>query len=369
MKTDVELVRDLEFRIANLLDEASSSEGNPGFRERRRRLLEEALSIVNEDTKKRIIAEFDGWGPVAGLLEDPEVTEILFNGPSSLWFERAGLLHPVEGSFLSAANYERAIERLCLEAGAHRSVERPAADGTWKDFRIHASRPPVSGPHSILSLRRHPENPWTLQRLQDAGWCTPNESAMLSALVRQRSNFLVIGATGAGKTSVLNALLAECAHERTIVLEDSDEISVPSGPSLKLLTRMDAQGLLPEVTLTNLLRQSLRLRPDRLVVGEMRGGEAKDFLLALSTGHAGSFGTLHADAPAQALMRLEMLIQMGAPEWGLETVRRLIRLSLQAVVVVGKNDRGERRFKGLHRLVSLEENGFLLEPVESIRGS
>lgn len=364
--TPLERVLDIEKKITALdaLDLLDGGGESLGFRERRKLLIENELRDVDGDLRRRLMDEFDGWGPLTALLERPQVTEILVNGPDSVWFEEGGRLHAAPTGFLSGLNYERMIERLCLEAGTHLSVERPSADGRWRHFRVHVSRPPVTRTHSILSLRRHPENPWTLDKLLATGWCDETQAVLLREMIRRRWNFLVIGSTGGGKTSVVNALLAEAGHDRAAILEDSDEIAVPAGPSLKLLTRKDSQGLLPEVTLTDLVRQSLRLRPDRLVVGEVRGGEAKDFLLALSTGHSGSFGTLHADSPAQALMRLEMLVQMGAPEWSLETVRRLLRLSLQAVVVTGKNENGERRFRGLHRLVSLEENGFVMEPVE-----
>lgn len=362
-----QLVKELELRISKLSDEVSDGEETPmGFRDRRARVLKEGLADVDETTRQKILDEFDGWGPLTPLLKKKELTEILLNGPDSLWLESRGRLEAVEDRFFSIANYQRMFERLCNEAGAHLSAERPSADGHWRDFRIHVTGAPVSGDHAVMSLRRHPENPWTLDKLTQAGWCNTGEAELLKALVKRKWNFLVIGPTSAGKTSVVNALLAQASPDRAAILEDCREIHVPSGPSLRLLTRKDAQGLLPEITLTDLLRQSLRLRPDRIVVGEVRGGEAKDYLLALSTGHAGSFGTIHAENAAQALLRLEMLIQMGAPEWSLETVRRLIRLSLHAIVVCGKNECGERRFKGLHRIVSLEESGFLLEPVESI---
>lgn len=361
------IVHDLEEKIAGLSEnDPAENPGAGGFRERRFRLIASSLASLDEPARARILDEFDGWGPLTPLLAREDLTEILLNGPDSIWVESGGRLIRHDVGFLSVANYARMLERLCLEAGCHLSIEHPSADGRWKGFRVHVSGPPLSGEHPVLSLRRHPDNPWTLERLTEAGWCSIAEARMLRELIRQRSNFLVIGPTSAGKTSVVNALLAESRPDRALVLEDCREIHVPPGASIRLLTRHDVQGQLPDVTLTELLRQSLRLRPDRIVVGEVRGGEAKDYLLALSTGHAGSFGTLHAESPAQALLRLEMLVQMGSPEWGLETVRRLIRLSLHGIVVCGKNERGERRFKGLHRVVSLEESGFVLEPVEPI---
>lgn len=359
-----EFVKSIEEKISRL-SEAEEGDELRGFRERRDALLRTELAALAERDRRRLEDEFDGWGPLTSCLDDLDVTEILVNAPDSIWQEKRGVLRKTEHDFVSAENCRRMIERVCAESGVHPTLERPSTDGKWRDFRLHLSGPPLSKGGAVLSLRRHPQNPWTLKRLENAGWCTTAQAELLRDLVRKKWNFLVVGATSSGKTSVVNALLAETS-ERAVVLEDSDEIRIPDGPSIKLLTRSDSQGLLPDVTLTDLLRQSLRLRPDRLVVGEVRGGEAKDLLLALSTGHGGSFGTLHADGAAQALLRLEMLVQMGAPEWGLETVRRLIRLSLQGLVVVGRNERGERKFKGLHRIVSLEESGFLLEPAETI---
>jgi len=134
---------------------------------------------------------------------------------------------------------------------------------------------------------------------------------------------------------------------------------------MRLVTREDPQGVLPPVDQMQLVRRTLRLRPDRIVMGEVRGAEAKDFLMALATGHGGSFGTLHAQDASQALLRLEMLIQMGAPQWGLQAIRRLIQLSLDYVIVAEKNKAGNRHLKGIYRLCSLEDNGFLLEPALS----
>jgi len=358
------LAADLDQAIGKLAEfQEINHETTIGFREQRRRLLESRLQSVDPQLRARLMAEFDGWGPLENLLNEPDWTEILLNGPASIWIERRGQLTEVPEGFLSVENYQRIMAKLCLEAGCDPNVESPSADGQWRGHRLHITRPPITKTHMAASLRRHPENPWTLQSLQAEGWCSEREAGMLRYLVQSKQNFLVIGSTGCGKTSVINALLKESGHDRSVILEDSDEIALPPGPSLKLLTRKDSQGVLKDVSLTDLLRQSLRLRPDRLVIGEIRGGEAKDFLLALSTGHGGSFGTLHASGAAQALLRLEMLIQMGAPEWSLQTVRRLIHLSLQMIVIVGRDDDGVRRFKGLHRLVSLEESGFLLEPV------
>ncbi|RYZ78974.1 MAG: CpaF family protein, partial [Proteobacteria bacterium] len=166
-------------------------------------------------------------------------------------------------------------------------------------------------------------------------------------------------------TSLINALLQTIpSNERAVVIEDTPEIELPNTSSMKLITREDPQGILKSIDQGQLLKHSLRLRPDRIVMGEIRGGEAKDLLMALATGHGGSFGTLHASDARQALIRLEMLIQMGAPQWNLPAVRRLIHLSLDYILVVEKNAEGKRQFQGIYKICSLEENGFLIEKVQ-----
>jgi pilus assembly protein CpaF len=199
--------------------------------------------------------------------------------------------------------------------------------------------------------------------LVEVGWCAPEQSALLQDLLARRQTVLVVGPTGSGKTSVLGACLKELpAQERVVILEDTDELPLPNSASTKLLTRAQASPTLPDVSLTDLVKQSLRMRPFRLAIGEVRGAEAKDLLLALATGHEGSWGTLHASDPRQALLRLEMLIQMGAPQWSLQAIRQLMQLSLNAIVVCG-NKNGHRFLEGIYRVAALESVGLLLEPL------
>ncbi|MBX2987578.1 MAG: CpaF family protein [Bdellovibrionaceae bacterium] len=358
------LYLDLEQKILSLHGEGGPA-GEDHFLREREDLLNGAAIGLDEPESRRLRQEFDEWGPLTDLLEMPGLTEILVNGPDTIWYEKNGRLHRWPDRFFSNASHQRCLDRLCQQARALVTLERPSADGRWRDFRLHVIRPPLTREHVAISLRRHPENPWTLEALRNAGWCREPEALFLRSLIGRRLNFLVVGPTGCGKTSVVNSLLGLIApDERVGIIEDTDEIAAPAGPSFKLLTRPASPGGLGAVDQGELVRQCLRMRPDRLVMGEIRGPEAKDFLMALSTGHGGSFGTLHAEDPAQALIRLEMLIQMGASHWGLTAIRKLIRLGLHYIIVVGKNENGGRFFKGAHRLVSLEETGFLLEKEE-----
>jgi pilus assembly protein CpaF len=186
----------------------------------------------------------------------------------------------------------------------------------------------------------------------------------LRRLVEQRKNVLVVGSTGSGKTSALSACLREIREaERVLILEDTDELPLPNAVSAKLLSKISRSPEDVAFDLGELLKQSLRMRPDRLVMGEVRGSEAKDLLMAFATGHTGCWGTLHAATPREALLRLEMLVQMGAPQWTTSTVRSLIHASIGAIVVVGKDANGKRRLDSIHQVASLEEIGFCFSAV------
>jgi pilus assembly protein CpaF len=327
-----------------------------------RKIVERVCAGVPRETLLRMQNEYFRAGPIEPLFMDPLVTEIIINGADSIWLERSGRLERLPDRFLSELTYRNFVARMSREAGIQASLDYPFADGRWRECRVHLIIPPASGDQAVVTLRRHPASPWTFESLRERSWASAEAIRSLQQLVATHANFLIVGCTGSGKTSVLNACLGEIpAEERTLIIEDTSELCVPNSISSKLLTRKDAHGVLRDIDQGELLRQSLRMRPDRLVMGEVRGGEAKDLLMAFATGHTGCMGTLHADSARQALLRLEMLIQLGAPQWNLHAVRTLIWLSLQAVVVVGRSADGGRRLEGIYRIASLEDVGFLLE--------
>jgi pilus assembly protein CpaF len=327
-----------------------------------RKVIAKVCSGKEDQSYSRMEAEYFRAGPLEPLFLDPAITEIIVNGSDSIWYEKHGKLFRLDDQFLSELTYRNFIARLSREGGFQASLDCPFADGKWRGCRVHLIIPPASGDQAVVTLRRHPQDPWTFSELQNRGWAGPEATRLLESLIHSRKNFLIIGCTGSGKTSVLNACLSVLStSERSLIIEDTDELHVPNAISSKLLTRRDPQGLLKDIDQSDLLRQALRMRPDRIVMGEIRGGEAKDLLMAFATGHSGCMGTLHADSARQALLRLEMLVQLGAPQWSLHAVRTLIWLSLQAVVVVARNDDGSRRLEGIYRIASLEDIGFLIE--------
>lgn len=361
------LVKKIDGEIQNLSltsFEYGTTENTQTGYERIRKVVEDnCASLPNQETKMRVECDYLGFGPLETLLSDLDITEILIQNHQQIFFEKKGLLLPWPDTFLTVANYDNALKRIFDEAQIQVTLDYPLIDGNWRGFRLTVTGPAVTRSTPFISLRRHPENPWTLKKLQDIGWCTEEQSQVLKNLVNDRKNLFVIGSTGAGKTSVLNALMQELpVSERVVTIEDSSELKLPNHFSSKLLTRIDPTENLKPITQTHLIRQALRIRPDRLIVGEVRGEEAKDFLMAISTGHSGSWGTIHSSDPHQALIRLEMLIQLGAPQWNLDSIRRLIQLSLDYVVVC-KKENGKRSLDAVYRIGSLENSGFLIDRI------
>lgn len=326
-------------------------------------------SVLDGADRTRVLNEFFSCGPIENLLTDSEITEIIVNGECGIWFEKQGQLQKHNDHFYSLVSYQNFIQRLTSESRMQINLDRPFSDGYWRQFRVHLITPPLAQRGAHLSLRRHPDNPWTLSRFEKVGWAPPDALTYLRKIIADKESFLIIGATGTGKTSVLSACLQELTNnERVVAIEDTNELHLPNPLSTKLITRIDSQGVLQSIDQSELVRQALRMRPDRIVMGEVRGSEAKDLLMAFSTGHSGGMSTIHADNPRQALFRLEMLVQMGAPNWSLQAIRHLILFGIRAVVSV-KRINGKRELVGIHRLSSLEDSGFCLEPIWSKQSS
>ena len=331
------------------------------FEVKKSHLISATAKNLSAEQRNRLYAELEGYGPLDLLIEQ-DVQEIIINSPEEIWIEKNGSVKKYNDRFLSQYSFQSFVDRILHESQSVLSMESPFAQSTWKGFRLQAVSRFITKTNDILCLRKMEPSKWTLNELLVLGFLDQETARQIKSLIENRKNLLIVGSTGSGKTSLLNACLDQLPqNERCVVIEDTDELKIPNPSSIKLVSKKDPNGIYKEINLHDLLKTSLRLRPDRIVVGEVRSVEAKDLLLAISSGHDGSLSTIHANSSKQALIRLEMLIQMGAPYWSIHAIRTLIKLSLDSIIVVEKTPQGERQVKEISQLSSLEDTGFLLD--------
>lgn len=345
--------------LNNLDQQLFASEQRDAFYQ----FVEARTETLNPSERKRVVDELFGWGPLEDLKNDTEVFDIIVQGYDNIYIDGHQGIRKHSDGFFSKLSFNNFIERLCGEANFVVDHNTPFADAKIANFRIHLAIPPLAKQTS-LTLRRHRESLVPLQELNQTGFLSNNQLEWVTQQLNNNKNILVVGPTGSGKTTFLNSLLNEIPDkQRLVIIEDTDELLVPNRISTKLLSRENQSGTLSSVSLSDLVKQSLRMRPDRLVIGEVRGGEAKDLLQALATGHSGSMATLHASSAQQALIRLEMLIQQGAPQWNLHSIRQLIKMSLDYIIVL-KEDRQQKGIAEICGIGSLESIGLLLENLD-----
>ncbi len=327
-----------------------------------RQMVEEQTAHLQAPQRQRIIDELFGWGPLEELKNRSDIFDIIIQGSRKIVFETQQGLQTWPDHFLTERSFKNFVERLTQQANIVVDQKEPFANGKIGPFRVHIVVPPASQDVTI-TLRRHNPKVFSFQELIESQFLSEKQQSFFQGLIDLRKNFLVIGPTGSGKTTFLNSLIDQIAiDQRLLLIEDTDELQRHHPLCCKLLSREVCPDSLNAYDMGVLVKQALRMRPDRLVIGEVRGPEAKDLLMALATGHSGSMGTLHADSSQQALLRLEMLVQMGAPQWSLESIRRLILMSLDYLIVL-KSNRSDKGIKEVCRIRSLESFGLLIEPV------
>ncbi len=292
---------------------------------------------------EKVVDSLIGMGPLEELLRDPEVTDVLVNSPADVWVERAGRLEKTDVSFESSQAVTAAVERVIAPLGLRIDRASPMVDARLVDgSRLHAIIPPAAVDHPIVAVRRFVPQADNLQSLVELGSVTSDQAKELRSIVTERRNLLVSGGTGAGKTTLLNVLSGLIdPTERVVVVEDASELQL-SGHVVRLEGRPANSEGIGAITLRQLIRSALRLRPDRIVVGEVRGPEALDLVSALNTGHSGSMSTLHANSPTEALWRLETLALMGARNLPAEAIRAQIISAIDVVIQVERTG-GRRR--------------------------
>jgi pilus assembly protein CpaF len=286
-----------------------------------------------------VMADVSGLGPLEPLFSDPLITEVMINGPGPVWVERSGVLERVP-IHVDAGTVEHLIEKVVAPLGLRVDRSSPLVDARLSDgSRVNAVVPPLAVDGPCITIRRFGARPVPL-----AGFAAATVCAMLGWAVRSRLNIIVSGGTGAGKTTLLNALAAGIPRgERVVTVEDAAELRLPGEHVVRLEARpANAEGV-GEVRVRQLVRNALRMRPDRILVGEVRGPEALDMLQAMNTGHEGSLSTCHANSPHDALRRLETMVLMGEVALPLAAVRAQLESALDIVVQVARRPDGSRR--------------------------
>ncbi len=285
-----------------------------------------------------------GLGPIEALLRDPEVTDVLVNGPREVWVDRGGEMSRADVGFESNESLLAAVERVIAPLGLRIDRSSPMVDARLPDgSRLHAVTPPASVDHPIVAIRRFTQAVDSLEALVALGTASAGQAIVLADAVRSRKTIIVSGGTGAGKTTLLNLLGSLIpSHERVVTIEDAAELRLP-GHVVRLEAHPpNAEGA-GEITIRSLLRSALRLRPDRIIVGEVRGPEALDLVWALNTGHRGSLSTVHANSPEEALWRLETLA-LSAGDTSETSVRRQLHAAVDSVVQIERAG-SERRIQ------------------------
>jgi pilus assembly protein CpaF len=304
-----------------------------------------------------------GLGPLEPLLADPSVTEIMVNGPGRIFVERGGRLSATERAFASTAALRATIDRIVGAVGRRIDETQPLVDARLADgCRVHAVLPPLSLDGPLLTIRKFAPlllSPADLVRL---GTLDPRMAAFLEACVVARRSILIAGGTGSGKTTTLNLVSAHVpAGERIVTIEDAAELRLPQPHVVRLEARppnVEGQGA---VTIRELVRNALRMRPDRIVVGEVRGGEALDMLQAMNTGHDGSLTTVHANSPRDALARLETLALMGGIDLPHRAIREQVASAIDVVVHQARQGDGRRVVTAISEVGGLEGNVVTLQ--------
>jgi pilus assembly protein CpaF len=328
---------------------------------------------ISREDRERIVVELTadivGHGPLERLLEDDTVTEIMVNGPFDVWVERAGRLHRTPVRFTDEGHLRRIISKIVAQVGRRIDESSPMVDARLPDgSRVNATIPPLSLSGPLLTIRKFGKTRLDMEALIKKNALLPETADLLSRCVMARLNILIAGGTGSGKTTMLNALSAAIPDsERIITIEDAAELYLNQRHVLRLEARpknIEGEG---EISIRDLVRNSLRMRPDRIVIGEVRGAEALDMLQAMNTGHDGSLSTLHANSPRDALARLETMVMMSGYDLPLRAVREQIASALDLLIQVERMSDGSRRVVAVTEVQRMESEVITLQDLYTFK--
>ena len=315
--------------------------------------------------------EIGGYGPIRELMEDDTVNDILVNGPDDVWIERAGILEKTEKYFVNNEQLTDIPKRMVARVGRRIDDGSPLVDSRLPDgSRLNVVIPPIALDGTSISIRKFSKNKKSLQELVNFGSMTREMANFLIIAARSRVNIIVSGGTGSGKTTLLNALSNYISHsERVVTLEDTAELRLEQPHVVRLETRLAGVERTGEITMQDLVINALRMRPERIIVGECRGAEAFQMLQAMNTGHDGSMSTLHANSPRDATARLESMIMMANASLPLEAIRRNIASAVNIIIQASRLNDGSRKIVNITELMGMENGQIVLQDIFSYQPS
>ena len=315
----------------------------------------------------RLVDEMRGLGPLGPLLRDPDVSDIMVNGLHSVYVERGGRLSKVDVQFRDLDHLTHIAQRIAQNAGRRIDELSPMCDARLMDgSRVNIIAPPLAVDGAAISIRRFRKGGFTIAELARLGTMHVGMAALLELVTKARLNIVVSGGTGSGKTTLLNALSGHIGfEERIVTLEDAAELSLMQPHVVRLETRPPSSEGAGEIPMRDLLKNALRMRPDRIVVGEVRGPEALDALQAMNTGHPGSMFTVHANNPRDTMSRLEYLVMMESGEMPLSAIRNQVVSAVDLIVQVDRFRDGTRRIVAITDVAGLEGDVAVLEDLWS----
>ena len=310
-----------------------------------------------------VMADIMGYGPIQPLLEDPDITEVMVNGAKTVYIERRGLLERTEVVFENDAHLMRIIDRIVSPIGRRVDESSPLVDARLPNgYRVNATIPPLSLTGPLLTIRKFAQTPYTAQDLIANGTMTQALVGFLSACVEARVNIIISGGTGSGKTTLLNVVSAFIPNrERIITIEDTAELQLKQEHVARLEYRppnVEGKG---EITIRRLVINALRMRPDRIIVGEARGGEALDMLQAMNTGHDGSMTTIHSNSPRDTLRRIETMVLMAGYELPLKAIREQVASAIDLVVHMDRLRDGTRKVTKVSEVQGMEGDSVVMQ--------
>jgi len=322
-------------------------------------------SVVRADFVRSLVDELHGLGPLQALMDDESISDIMINGCQNIFIERNGVVEKANVSFIDETQLIQIAKRIATRVGRRVDESQPTCDARLADgSRVNIVIPPIAIDGTSISIRKFKKSSIGLEQLADFGAMSPEMAKLLMIASRCRLNILISGGTGSGKTTMLNALSQYVSEkERIVTIEDAAELKLQQPHVVRLETRTSGIEGTGAIDQRDLVINSLRMRPDRIIVGECRGGEAFEMLQAMNTGHDGSMSTLHANTPRDALARVEAMVMMATSNLPLEAIRRTIVSAVDIVIQISRLHDGSRKVMSISEVIGLEGSNVVLEEI------